>query len=122
MKLDTINVGDWFSEAVRRSSSAPSGRWCRSPAISPARPPANGEDRRLIREMVASRGRLRRCAASSGVIGHDEERGGELRAIEFPRIKGGKPFDVTAAWFVDMLEAIGQPAGERLAVKHGGDD
>ena len=35
------------------------------------------------------------CAlrGEAGVIGHDEERGDELRAIEFPRIKGGKAFD-----------------------------
>ena len=43
-----------------------------------------------------------------GVIGHDEDREGRLRAIEFPRIKGGKPFDVRTPWFVEMLKAIGQ--------------
>jgi diphosphate-dependent phosphofructokinase len=47
-------------------------------------------------------------AGVSGVVGHDEERGDELRAIEFPRIKGGKHFDVTTKWFVDMLKDIGQ--------------
>ena len=44
----------------------------------------------------------------SGVIGHDEEREDELRAIEFPRIKGGKHFDVHTPWFVEMLKDIGQ--------------
>ncbi|HET6968076.1 MAG TPA: pyrophosphate--fructose-6-phosphate 1-phosphotransferase, partial [Ornithinibacter sp.] len=43
-----------------------------------------------------------------GVIGHDEERGDELRAIEFPRIKGGKAFDTSTPWFTDLLESIGQ--------------
>ena len=38
------------------------------------------------------------------MIGHDEERGDELRAIEFERIKGGKPFDITADWFGELLE------------------
>ena len=35
------------------------------------------------------------CAldGESGVIGQDEDKGDELRAIEFSRIKGGKPFD-----------------------------
>ena len=42
------------------------------------------------------------------MIGHDEDRGGILRAIEFPRIKGGKHFDVHAPWFVEMLKDIGQ--------------
>ena len=57
-----------------------------------------------------------------GLVGHDEERGGALRAIELPRVKGGKPFDTGAAWFADMLKAIGQPMGEKVAVKHSGDD
>ena len=45
----------------------------------------------------------------SGVIGHDEERGDELRAIEFDRIKGGKPFDISQDWFDSLLKNIGQP-------------
>ena len=50
------------------------------------------------------------CAlrGESGVIGHDEERGDELRAIEFPRIKGGKAFDTSAPWFTELLASIGQ--------------
>jgi len=44
-----------------------------------------------------------------GVIGHDEERGGELRAIELPRIEGGKHFDPGTAWFAELLRDIGQP-------------
>jgi pyrophosphate--fructose-6-phosphate 1-phosphotransferase len=44
-----------------------------------------------------------------GVIGHDEERGEELRAIEFDRIKGGKAFDISLDWFGALLEGIGQP-------------
>jgi pyrophosphate--fructose-6-phosphate 1-phosphotransferase len=43
-----------------------------------------------------------------GVIGQDEDRGDELRAIEFSRIKGGKPFDITQDWFGDLLAGIGQ--------------
>jgi pyrophosphate--fructose-6-phosphate 1-phosphotransferase len=49
-------------------------------------------------------------AGESGVIGHDEDRGGELRAIEFPRILGGKPFDPSVEWFREMLREIGQEA------------
>jgi pyrophosphate--fructose-6-phosphate 1-phosphotransferase len=51
----------------------------------------------------------------SGVVGQDEERGDELRAIEFPRIKGGKPFDLRAPWFGTLLAAIGQPLGASAA-------
>jgi pyrophosphate--fructose-6-phosphate 1-phosphotransferase len=47
-------------------------------------------------------------AGESGVVGHDEERGDELRAIEFERIKGGKAFDVSVPWFTGLLREIGQ--------------
>ncbi|HBX80537.1 MAG TPA: pyrophosphate--fructose-6-phosphate 1-phosphotransferase, partial [Propionibacteriaceae bacterium] len=55
-----------------------------------------------------------------GVIGHDEERGGELRAIEFSRIAGAKPFDITSPWYLQMLDEIGQahPASQPLPEHH----
>ena len=43
------------------------------------------------------------------MIGHDEGNGGRLRAIEFDRIKGGRPFDTSTSWYLDLLAAIGQP-------------
>ena len=72
---------------------------------------ANDADLELIRSMTdlavdcALRG-------EPGVIGHDEERGDELRAIEFDRIKGGKPFDITVPWYGELLEGIGQPPAQ----------
>jgi len=53
-----------------------------------------------------------------GVVGEDENRGGRLRAIEFPRIKGGKPFDIDTPWFDELLQAIGQPKGAMVVVQH----
>jgi pyrophosphate--fructose-6-phosphate 1-phosphotransferase len=50
-----------------------------------------------------------------GVIGHDEERGDELRAIEFERIKGGKPFDISTGWYGELLSEIGQPVPSAAA-------
>jgi pyrophosphate--fructose-6-phosphate 1-phosphotransferase len=44
----------------------------------------------------------------SGVTGHDEDQNGKLRTIEFPRIKGGKHFDLSAKWFGDVMDHIGQ--------------
>jgi pyrophosphate--fructose-6-phosphate 1-phosphotransferase len=69
---------------------------------------ANGDDLRLIQGMVdlAVESALNKV---SGVTGHDEGQGGKLRTIEFPRIKGGKPFDMSAKWFIDMMDSIGQP-------------
>ena len=57
-------------------------------------------------------------AGVTGLIGHDEERGNELRAIEFPRIKGGKAFDTTQPWFKDLLKEIGQPMTATVHVAH----
>ena len=50
-----------------------------------------------------------RAGGGTGVIGHDEEQGDVLRAIEFPRIEGGKKFDIDAPWFGELLAGIGQP-------------
>ena len=42
-------------------------------------------------------------------MGQDEDKDGHpIRAIEFERVKGGKPFDVGNAWFQQMLKEIGQ--------------
>ena len=42
-----------------------------------------------------------------GLVGNDEEQGDRLRAIEFDRVAGGKPFDTSQVWFTDLLRAIG---------------
>ena len=78
---------------------------------------ANTDDQRLIKSMVdhAVECGLR---GEPGVIGHDEDRGGRLRAIEFARIKGGKPFDTEQAWFKDLLKDIHQPRGSTIKVAH----
>lgn len=108
VRLDRVNVGGWFSKkfadlvGAEKAQVQKSGYFARSA-------PANAEDLELIASMVAlaAQSGLDRV---SGVIGHDEERGGQLRAIEFPRIKGGKPFDPATPWFVALLREIGQSA------------
>lgn len=115
-KLDTINVGNWFKEQFSKKIGAEkalvqkSGYFARSAA-------ANPDDLRLIHSMVdlAVECGLR---GESGVIGHDEEQEGRLRAIEFPRIKGGKPFNTDQPWFDELLGAIGQEKGKKVTVKH----
>lgn len=107
VKIDTINVGGWFQKqfasliGAERTMVQKSGYYARSA-------PANGEDLRLIHSMVdlAVESALNRI---SGVTGHDEDQGGKLRTIEFPRIKGGKHFDISAPWFGDVMNHIGQP-------------
>ncbi len=115
-KLDSVNVGSWFSKQFAKLLGAEktlvqkSGYFARSAA-------ANQDDLRLIQSMVAH---AVECGlrGESGVIGHDEDHGGRLRAIEFPRIKGGKPFDVEQPWFGELLKDIRQPRGARLTVDH----
>jgi len=116
VKLDAVNPGKWFGEQFAEMLGAEkvlvqkSGYYARAAA-------ANIEDLRLIKGCVdlavdcAMRG-------ESGVIGHDEGNGNVLRAIEFERIKGGKPFDIDAPWFGDMLQGIGQPKGKKMDVSH----
>ena len=106
VKIDTINVGGWFQKqfagliGAERSMVQKSGYFARSA-------PANGDDLRLIQGMVdlAVENALNKV---SGVTGHDEGQGGKLRVIEFPRIKGGKAFDLSQPWFADVMDHIGQ--------------
>ena len=116
VKLDAVNPGAWFGKQfaelidAEKTMVAKSGYFSRSAA-------ANPEDLRLIKSCTdlavdcALRG-------ESGVIGHDEENGNRLRAIEFPRIKGGKPFDTGMPWFGQLLAGIGQPMGRKVEVSH----
>ena len=78
---------------------------------------ANLADQRLIKSCVdlAVECAMRR---EGGVIGHDEDRNNVLRAIEFGRIKGGKPFDIDTPWFEQLLGKIGQAKGTKVAVQH----
>jgi diphosphate-dependent phosphofructokinase len=116
VRLDKVNVGAWFSKQFAKLIGAEKTMVQKSGYFSRAAA-ANSEDLRLIKSMVdlAVDCGLR---GESGVIGHDEERGNVLRAIEFPRIKGGKPFDTEVAWFDELLKGIGQIKGKRVQVKH----
>ena len=115
VKMDKINPGAWFGSKFAERLDAQkvmvqkSGYFSRSA-------PANERDLALIKSMtdLAVECALR---GEPGLIGHDEERDDELRAIEFNRIKGGKPFDISAPWFTALLDDIGQPSAQ-LAAAH----
>ena len=108
IRLDKVNPGAWFGQPFAQMLDAEktlvqkSGYYARSAA-------ANQFDLDLIHSMtdLAVDTALR---GESGVIGHDEENGDVLTAIAFDRIKGGKPFDLTQQWYLDLLSEIGQPA------------
>jgi pyrophosphate--fructose-6-phosphate 1-phosphotransferase len=116
IKLDAVNPGKWFAEQFAKMLDAEktlvqkSGYFARASA-------ANQADLMLIKSCVdlAVECALRR---ESGVIGHDEDHGCVLRAIEFPRIKGGKPFNIDTPWFTKLLASIGQTKGAKASVKH----
>jgi len=106
VRIDKINPGAWFADqfaaklGVEKVMVQKSGYYARSAA-------ANSYDLDLIKSMtdLAVDSALR---GEPGVIGHDEEDDDRLKAIAFDRIKGGKPFDITQAWFTELLSEIGQ--------------
>ncbi|MGI5868497.1 MAG: pyrophosphate--fructose-6-phosphate 1-phosphotransferase [Kiritimatiellia bacterium] len=115
-RLDKINPGAWFGKRFAEMLGAEktlvqkSGYYSRAAA-------SNAADKALI---IRCAHVAVDCAFTGvgGVVGEDENRDGELRACEFERIKGGKPFDIDAPWFNDLLVAIGQPKGARVDVEH----
>ncbi len=106
VKLDKVNPGEWFATKLAEAIGAEkvlvqkSGYFSRSAA-------ANDADLALIKACTdhAVEAAMR---GEPGVVGHDEERGDVLRAIEFERLKGGKNFDPTQEWFVELLGDLGQ--------------
>lgn len=116
VKLDAVNPGKYFAEQFAGKMGAEKVLVQKSGYYSRAAP-ANDEDLRLIKSCVdlAVECALRR---EGGVIGHDEDKGNILRAIEFERIKGGKPFDIETDWFGELLASIGQPKGGRAETGH----
>lgn len=116
VKLDKINPGQWFGSQfsgmvdAEKTQVWKSGYFARSAA-------SNDADLALIKSCtdLAVDAALR---GESGVTGQDIEQGDELRVIEFPRIKGGRPFDIDEPMFTDLLAAIGQPKGAKVATEH----
>ncbi|MCU0301689.1 MAG: pyrophosphate--fructose-6-phosphate 1-phosphotransferase [Candidatus Nanopelagicales bacterium] len=116
VKLDLINPGKWFSEQFAPMIDAgkvliqKSGYYSRAAA-------SDERDLELIKACVDKAVEVA-LAGGTGLVGHDEEQGDELRAIEFERIKGGKNFDIDADWFGELLAGIGQPKRSRVHVEH----
>ncbi|MDR1497085.1 MAG: pyrophosphate--fructose-6-phosphate 1-phosphotransferase [Puniceicoccales bacterium] len=114
VKLDNVNAGKWFADKLAPLIGAEkklvqkSGYFARSA-------PACTSDLALIKSCVDY---AVECAlrGESGVVGHDTEHGGRLRAIEFPRIKGGRPFDIYQQWFIELTAQIGHPPSKPAAV------
>jgi len=105
--LAKINPGQYFAKHLAWAVGAEktlvqkSGYFGRSAA-------ANEFDRDLIGR-CAKEGVASAIAGVSGCMGEDEDKEGyPIRAIEFERVKGGKPFDISQEWFQQMLKETGQ--------------
>jgi len=106
LDLNSVNPGEWFAKKFAAMIGAEkvlvqkSGYYSRS-----AKP--NQEDLRLIKSCTDH---AVECAlrSESGIVAHDEDHHGVLRAIEFERVKGGKPFNTGQPWFQQLLGSIGQ--------------
>lgn len=112
-RLDDVNVGKWFGAQLQDKLGAEklliqkSGYFARSAA-------PNADDLELIKAS-ARHAAVSALRGESGVAGLDEDNNDEMSTIAFPRIKGGKPFDIDESWFTILLEEIGQPKGKRIA-------
>ena len=106
-RLDKVNVGQYvgkrFAELLRAEKVQvfKSGYFARAAA-------PNRKDLELI-DKCARTAVACALAGESGVVGPDENASAKIRACEFPRIRGGKPFNVRKGSFRKLLAEIGQP-------------
>ena len=106
-RLDKVNVGQYVGKRFGELLGAEKVQVFKSGYFARAAAP-NRKDLRLIEKCA-------RCAVAcalngeSGVVGPDENAKAKIRACEFTRIRGGKPFNVRKGSFRKMLEEIGQP-------------
>ena len=113
-RLDKVNVGQWFAKrfgemlGAEKTLVQKSGYYARAAA-------PNKKDLELIRLCCA---KAVECALAGvgGVIGKDEDSHNDLRACEFDRVKGGKPFNVRNSRFRKLLRQIGQPIPRKTRV------
>ena len=106
-RLDKVNVGQYVAKRFGELLNAEKTQVFKSGYFARAAAP-NKKDLRLI-ETCARKAVECALGGISGVVGPDEKAGAKIRACEFPRIRGGKPFNVRKGSFRKMLAEIGQP-------------
>ena len=106
-RLDKVNVGQYVGKRLGELLHAEKVQVFKSGYFARAAAP-NKKDLKLI-EKCAKKAVECAIKGESGVIGPDEDKAAEIRACEFPRIRGGKPFNVRKGSFRKMLAEIGQP-------------
>ena len=113
-RLDKVNVGQWFATrfgemlGAEKTMVQKSGYYARAAA-------PNKKDLELIHACAV---KAVECAFAGigGVVGKDEDNHNDLRACEFDRIRGGKPFNVRNSRFRKLLRQIGQPIPRKTRV------
>ena len=113
-RLDKVNVGQWFAKRFGELLGAEKTQVFKSGYFARSAAPCK-KDLQLI-QLCAEK--AVECALSGvgGVIGKDEDHHNDLRACEFERIKGGKPFNVRNSRFRKLLVSIGQPRPRKTRV------
>ena len=102
--LDELNPGIWFGKEFGKRLNADkiliqkSGYFARSAK-------ANKADLKIIFEL-ADYAVKSAIQGNSGVVGWDEENNNKLACINFNRIKGGKVFDTSLDWYIEMMKEI----------------
>jgi pyrophosphate--fructose-6-phosphate 1-phosphotransferase len=114
VQLDFINPGQYFAKQFKEMIGAEKVLVQKSGYYSRAAK-ANAKDLNLIKSCT-DKAVESALAGESGLIGHDENDRDILRACEFERVAGGKPFDTNEGWFDELLASIGQPKGAPTAV------
>ena len=114
VQLDFINPGQYFAKQFKEMIGAEKVLVQKSGYYSRAAK-ANAKDLNLIKSCT-DKAVESALAGESGLIGHDENDRDILRACEFERVAGGKPFDTNEEWFDELLASIGQPKGAPTAV------
>ena len=106
-RLDKVNVGQWLGKRFAEELNAEKVQVFKSGYFARAAAPCK-KDLKLIEKCAR---KAVECAMNgiSGVVGPDEDKNAEIRACEFTRIAGGKPFNVRKGSFRKMLGEIGQP-------------
>ena len=105
IRLDELNPGEWYASYFKKHLKADkvlvqkSGYFSRSAA-------PNSKDLELIfshADFAVKQAML----GNSGVVGIDEKED-DISCINFSRIKGHKPFNISLDWYIDLKKQIGQ--------------
>ena len=113
-RLDKVNVGQYFAKRFGELLGAEKTQVFKSGYFARSAAPCK-KDLELIQKCCALAVDSA-LAGVGGVVGKDEDDSNTIRACEFTRVKGGKPFNVRNSRFRKMLREIGQPRVRKTRV------